>query len=223
MTGPRQTFHKNLDDLQNDVTLLGSMVEKAIRRAMDALVRQDESAAQQIIRDDGEINRRRFEIEERALELVALQAPMASDLRVIAAVFNVSSDLERMGDHAAGIAEIVLMHKGEPRLQPLTELENMAEQATSMLRQALDSFANRDPELARRVCSLDDGVDELYDSFYHSMLQRMIDDPSLIQRATYLIWVSHNLERIADRATNICERVVFLITGRMEELNVSSY
>lgn len=223
MTAPRHTFHKNLDDLQNDVTLLGSMVEKAIRRAMDALVRQDESAAQQIIRDDGEINRRRFEIEERALELVALQAPMASDLRVIAAVFNVSSDLERMGDHAAGIAEIVLMHKGEPRLQPLTELENMAEQATSMLRQALDSFANRDPELARRVCSLDDGVDELYDSFYHSMLQRMIDDPSLIQRATYLIWVSHNLERIADRATNICERVVFLITGRMEELNVSSY
>ena len=223
MVDTRLAFHEKLEDLQNDVMLLGSMVEKAISRAMDALVALDEQAAEAIIREDDEINKNRFGIEEHALELVALQAPMARDLRVIAAVFSIISDLERMGDHAEGVAKIVLMHRGEPHLQPLTVLERMSEEALSMLRQALDAFANRDAQLARNVCALDDRVDNYYDSFYQEMLRRMIDDPSLTQRATYLIWVSHNLERIADRATNICERVVFLVTGHMEELNVSSY
>ena len=121
------------------------------------------------------------------------------------------------------IPGVVKLHNGEPSLQPLTALERMADEALSMLRQALDAFANRDAQLARDVCALDDRVDALYDEFYHEMLQRMISDPSLIMRATYLIWVSHNLERIADRATNICERVVYLVTGHMEELNVSTY
>lgn len=223
MVEARQAFHHKLDNLQTDVMVLGSMVEKAITRAVDALVQLDEAAADAIIHDDEAINRRRFEIEEHALELVALQAPMARDLRVIATVFSVISDLERIGDHAEGIAKIVKLHKGEPSLQPLTALERMADEALSMLRQALDAFANRDAQLARDVCALDDRVDALYDEFYHEMLQRMISDPSLIMRATYLIWVSHNLERIADRATNICERVVYLVTGHMEELNVSTY
>jgi phosphate transport system protein len=223
MVDTRLAFHEKLSDLQNDVMVLGSMVEKAISRAMDALVNLDEPAADVIIRDDAAINKRRFEIEEHALQLVALQAPMAGDLRVIAAVLSVIADLERIGDHAEGIAKIVKFHEGQPHLQPLTALERMADEALSMLRQALDAFANRDAQLAREVCSRDDRVDELYDSVYHEMLRRMIDDPTLIQRATYMIWVSHNLERIADRATNICERVVFLVTGHMEELNVSSY
>lgn len=223
MSEPRQAFHKSLDDLQSDVVLLGSMVDKAITRSMDALGRQDAKAAEELIRDDEQIDRKRFDIEERILRLVALQAPMASDLRVMTAVFSIISDLERMGDHAEGIAKIVLLHQGAPALQPLTELELMSDKARDMLQQSLEAFTNRDADQARAVCALDDQVDDLYDSFYHGMLRRMIDDPSLIQRATYLIWASHNLERIADRATNICERVVFLVTGRMEEMNVSSY
>ena len=130
-------------------------------------------------------------------------------------------ELRKVEDKA--IAEIVKLHEGQPTLQPLTTLERMADEALSMLRQALDAFANRDAMLAREVCTLDDNVDALYDEFYHEMIQRMIGDPTLIMRATYLIWVSHNLERIADRVTNICERVVYLVTGHMEELNVSSY
>ena len=223
MVEARLAFHEQLENLQTDVMLLGSQVEKAISRSMDALVQLDEKAADSIIREDEEINRMRFDIEERALQTIALQAPMARDLRVIAAVFSIISDLERIGDHAEGIAKIVKMHQGEPHLQPLTVLEQMSEEALSMLRHSLDAFANRDAQLARDVCARDDAVDGYYDTFYHDMLQRMIDDPSLTQRATYLIWVSHNLERIADRATNICERVVFLVTGHMEELNVSSY
>jgi phosphate transport system protein len=223
MAEARHRFHDNLDHLQTDVMVMGSMVEKAITRAMDALLSLDESAADAIIHDDALINQRRFDIEEHALELVALQAPMARDLRVIATVFSVIADLERMGDHAEGIAEIVKLHEGQPTLQPLTTLERMADEALSMLRQALDAFANRDAMLAREVCTLDDNVDALYDEFYHEMIQRMIGDPTLIMRATYLIWVSHNLERIADRVTNICERVVYLVTGHMEELNDSSY
>ena len=148
---------------------------------------------------------------------------MASDLRAIAAVFSIIADLERIGDHAEGIAKIVLFHDGQPILQPLSDLQLMADKAGVMLRQAMESYANHDADLARRVCRVDDDVDALYDRFYHEMLQRMIEDPTLIQRATYLIWVSHNLERIADRSTNICERVVFLVTGHMEEMNVSSY
>jgi phosphate transport system protein len=199
------------------------MVDKAIYRSMDALVKNDIPLAEKVIREDELINSRRFDIEDHALRLVALQAPMASDLRIIAAVFSIIADLERMGDHAEGIAKIVLLHDGVSPLQPLTDLELMAEKARTMLRDSLQAYTNRDAEQARRVCALDDEVDALYDRFYHGMLQRMIEDPSLIQQATYLIWASHNLERIGDRSTNICERVVFLATGHMEEMNISKY
>ncbi|MPZ22297.1 MAG: phosphate signaling complex protein PhoU [Dehalococcoidia bacterium] len=202
---------------------MGGMAGEALVKAMVSLAAQDEDAAREVIHNDGEVNKKRFQIEEAALNLLALQAPMASDLRTIAAVLQVISDLERIGDHAVGIAKIVLMHGGQPRLDGIDDLERMADRAGAMLERALHSFSDKDADTARVVCDQDDEVDALYDRFYHEMLRRMIEDRSLIERATYLIWASHNIERIADRATNVAERVIFLVTGRMQELNVSSY
>ncbi|HEY8477187.1 MAG TPA: phosphate signaling complex protein PhoU [Chloroflexota bacterium] len=219
----RSTFAHELQQLQDEVLVLGSMVEKYIQRAMDALRRLDAAEAEVIIRDDTAIDRKRFEIEEKAIQLIATQQPLASDLRLIVAVLNIIVDLERMGDHAEGIAKIVLLHGQEPLLKPLVDLPRMAEMAQGMLRRSLDALVARDVALARAVCDEDDVVDALHDQVYRELLTYMISDPRTITRATYLTWVAHNLERIADRATNIAERVVYLITGNMVEVNVSKY
>lgn len=203
--------------------LLGSMAEKAIRRSMDALRERNVPAARGIMHDDNAIDEKRFAIEEKTLNLMARQQPLANDLRTLAAVLLLASELERIGDHAEGIAKIVVMLGEEGYVGPLHDLEEMAERALGMLSRALEAFLQQDADLARRVCDEDDGVDALQDVVYRRMLTIMRADASLVRRATYLIWVSHNLERIADRATNICERVVFLASGRMEELNVSVY
>jgi phosphate transport system protein len=136
---------------------------------------------------------------------------------------HVATDLERMGDHAEGIARIALMHGDQPLLKPLIDVPRMAELARGMLRESLDAFVRRDAETAVIVAARDDAVDALYDRVYRDLLAFMIEDPGTIQRATWLLWTAHNLERIADRATNICERVVYLVTGQIEEINVSTY
>lgn len=220
---PRETFDNELVKLRDDVLILGSMTEKAILCSIEALKRRDQEAARQIIADDLEINRQRFEIEEECIQLVATQQPMAGDLRTIVAVLHIIVDLERMADHAEGIARITLMIGSEPLLKPLIDVPRMAEKGVSMLRRSLEAFVNWDAETARRICNEDDEVDGLYDQVYRELLTYMIADPTTINRATNLLWVAHNLERIADRVTNICERVVYMVTGRMEEMNVSKY
>lgn len=214
---------RNLRELQENLLVLGSMVEKAIARAMDALKRRDLEASRQVIKDDDAIDHQRFQLEEQCIELIATQQPVARDLRRIIVFLHIAVELERMGDYAEGIGKISLMMGDEPPLKPLVDLPRMAEKATEMLRQSLDALVNRDVVGAIAVCNTDDHVDALYDQVYRELLTYMIEDPRSIQRATYLLWVSHDLERVADRATNIAERVIYLVTGKMTEINVSKY
>ncbi len=220
---PRVDFDQQLSLLEQEVEGLGGFVEKAIHRAVDALKRRDLQASREVIQDDDYIDRKRFEIEERCLDLIATQQPMARDLRTIVALLHIVVELERMGDYAEGIAKISLSMGDAPPLKPLIDIPRMAEKATQMLRDSIDCFLNRDIVKAYQVCDADDEVDELYDQVYRELLLFMIQDPQTIQRATYLLWVSHDLERIADRATNIAEQAIFLVTGKLVEINVSKY
>ncbi len=223
MTTTRATFDRQLAGLKDEVLILGSMVDKAIARSVEALKRRDRNESEIIISDDMKINRKRFEIEEKCLLLLATQQPMASDLRVIAAAMSIITDLERMADHAEGIAKINLMMGDEPLLKPLIDIPKMADKSRDMLRRSLDVYVARDAEGAKRLAAEDDEVDELYNRVYRDLLDIMIKDPNTVTRATYLLWVAHNLERVADRITNICERIVFMVTGQMQEMNVSKY
>jgi phosphate transport system protein len=219
----RTIFHKRLREIQDDILSIGSMVEKAIARSVDALKNRDIPLANQIIADDDKINHRRFEIEEKCIQLIATQQPMASDLRIIVAVLNIITELERIGDYALGIARIVIMIGDEPPLKPLIDIPRMAEQTVSMLHRALDAFINHDAEAAKKISAEDDLMDNLYDQVFRELLLFMAQDPRTITRATRLMWVAHNLERAADRVTNICERVVFTVTGKMEEIGASKF
>lgn len=219
----RTAFERQLTEIQEEMLILASMVETAIERSIDALKNRDVELARQIIADDTKINHRRYDTEEKCLELIATQQPLASDLRTIAAVLHIIVDLERMGDYAEGNAKIALMLADEPPVKPYIDIPRMAQIANRMLMDSLEAFNERDADRARRICDEDDEVDALYDQVYRELLTFMLNDPKIIERATYLIWVAHNLERIADRVTNICERVVFLVEGRFEELNVSRY
>ncbi len=220
---PRVDFDQHLNLLQQEVVFLAGFVEKAIHRAVDALKNRDLEASRQVVMDDDYIDQKRFEIEDRCVDLIATQQPMARDLRAIIALLHIVVELERMGDYAEGIAKISLAIGDTPLLKPLIDIPSMAEKATMMLRDSIDSLLSRDIVKAHQVCQADDEVDELYDQVYRELLLFMIQDPQTIQRATYLLWVSHDLERIADRATNIAERVIFLVTGKMTEINVSKY
>jgi phosphate transport system protein len=222
-SGNRSHFDEQLRLLQDDLLVLSSMVEKAIDRAISSLVQRDRAAAQRVILDDSLIDSKRFEIEEKAVHLIATQQPMAGDLRTILAVLHAITDLERMGDHAEGIAKINLLHGDQPLLKPLIDIPRMAPQASAMLRRAMDAFVARDAEAARQIAAEDDVVDQLYTQVYHELVLFMVSDPTTIERATWLLWTAHNLERIADRVTNICERVVYMVQGKIEELNVSKY
>jgi phosphate transport system protein len=219
----RTDFHKRLREIQEDLLSMGSMTEKAIANSVQALKDREIKLAQQIIDDDKKINQKRFEIEEKCIKLIATQQPMASDLRIIIAVLNIISEIERIGDHAEGIAKIVIMIGDEPPLKPLIDIPRMTDKTVDMLHRSLDSFIKRDAGAARQIVSEDDEVDNLYDQVFRELLSFMAEDPKTVTRATRLIWVAHNLERSADRVTNICERVVFTVTGVMEELGVSKY
>nr|AFK79168.1 phosphate transport system regulatory protein PhoU [uncultured bacterium F25-01] len=219
----RESFERELRRLQDEMLLLASMVDRAIGDSVDALKRLDVEAAKQIIDGDGPINAKRYLIEESAVTTIATQQPMARDLRTILAVLHISIELERMGDYAAGIAKIVLMHGDQDLLKPLIDIPRMADMDRSMLRRSIDAFVNRDVELARRVGAEDDIIDAFQDQVYRELLTYVMQDPRTINRATWLIWVVHNLERIADRVTNICERVVFLVTGQIQEINASQH
>ncbi len=219
----REHFHRQITSLQDGVLELGSMVDRQIARAVQALVERDFALAEAVVRDDTEVNRSRFHLDNICLSLLAQQAPMATDLRLIISVLAINVDLERMGDHAEGIARIVLLMRDEPLVKPLVDIPLMAERGRSMLQQALDAFMKGDVEAAYAVGREDDEVDRLQDVVYRDLLEIMIKDPSTIEPCTHLLWVAHNLERIADRATNIAERVVFTVTGTLPEMDVSTY
>jgi phosphate transport system protein len=219
----RTIFHKKLREIQDEVLVMGSMVEKAIMSSVTALKERELDLARQIVADDRKINRKRFEIEEQCVQLIATQQPMASDLRAIICVLNIITDIERIGDHAEGIAKIVVLIGDEPPLKPLIDIPRMAEKVNDMLHRSLDALINRNAEAARKIAAEDDEVDHLYDQVFRELLTFMAEDPKTITRATRLIWVAHNLERSADRVTNICERVVYMVTGRMEEIGASKY
>jgi phosphate transport system protein len=217
----RSIFHKSLREIQDDMLVMGSMVSEAVLRSIEALKNRNLNLARQIVADDQKINHKRFEIEERCIQLIATQQPMASDLRIIVAVLNIISEVERIGDYAEGIAEIAIVIGDEPPLKPLIDIPRMAEKTVDMLRRSLDAFVNHDTDAARKIASEDDLLDDLYDQVFRELLLFMMEDSKTITRATRLIWVAHNLERGADRVTNICERVVFLVTGKMEEIGTS--
>jgi phosphate transport system protein len=212
-----------LEQLRGDVVALSSMVDKAIARSIEALLRQDVSLAESVISGDLAINRQRWGVEEDALRIIATQAPMAGDLRNIAAAIHIVTDLERMADHAAGTAKIVIDTAGEPLLKPLVDVPRMAGIAREMLNDAITAYIEQDAQAATVCAERDDEVDALYNQIYRELLTYMMADPGTINRATHLLWVAHNLERIADRVTNICERVVFAETGELTEINVSTY
>ena len=219
----RTTFHKKLREIQDEVLVMGSMAEKALMSSVKALKERDLELAQQIISDDIKVNKKRFEIEEKCIQLIATQQPMAGDLRTIISALNIVGEVERIGDHAEGIAKIVLMIGDEPPLKPLIDIPRMTDKTVDMLHRSLDTFVKGNADTARRIVAEDDEVDNLYDQVFRELLTFMAEDPKTITRATRLIWVAHNLERSADRVTNICERVVYMVTGKMEEIGVSKY
>ncbi len=219
----RELFEKKLREMQEDVLIMGSMVDKAVQRSIDALRTRDTALSNTVVNDDVAINKKRYEIEEKCIHLIALQGPMAADLRIVVAILFISNELERMADHAEGIARINLMLGEEPLIGPIGDIMLMGEKAADMLRRSLTAFVERDDASARKICDEDDEIDALYDGSYQALIQEVIRTPQDIERVTYLIWTCHNLERIADRVTNICERVIFMVTGELEEINVSRY
>ena len=219
----RAVLEKQLAEVQEDMLVMAGMVQEAIAQGVEALKTRNVEQARRVIANDAEINAKRYEAEDKCIELISLQAPLASDLRTIIAVLHITVDLERMGDHAEGIARIVLMLADEAPLKPYIDIPRMAQIAIEMMEGALEAYKQRDTALARRIIDRDDEVDELYDQLYRELLMFMIEERGTIQRATYLIWAAHNLERIADRVTNICERVVYLVEGKIHDLNVSKY
>jgi phosphate transport system protein len=217
---PRETFERELQRLEDETLALGSMVENAITDSVGMLKRRDMEGSRRLIAEDRRINEKRYAIEADALALIATQQPMAGDLRTLAAILDIASELERIGDYAKGIAKINLMIGEEPFVKPLIDIPLMAEKARDMLRQALEAFVRRDVDLARAIPLRDDEVDGLYNQVYRELLTYIMADPRCIDQANFLLWAAHNLERAADRVTNICERVIFTVTGEMVEMDV---
>jgi len=216
---PRETLDRAISELLDEVLVQGSMVENAIEGAVAALKARDVDTARQIYDQDRQVNKKQFEIEESVIVLIATQQPMARDLRLLAAILEVTTELERMGDYAKGIARITVKLGQEPFIKPLIDIPRMAEVCVDLLHRALTALVERDAEAARVIPKEDELVDQLYNQVYRELMTFMIADPSTIDQANHLLWVAHNLERVADRVTNICERIVFVVTGEMLEMD----
>jgi len=218
----RKTFEHEIQQVKDDVLLLGSMVEHAIIASVDVLKKRDIKGAEKIIVEDSEINKKRFDIERQLMILIATQQPMAHDLRLLASTMEIISELERMGDYAKGIANINIRMGEESLLKPLIDIPRMAQIGADMLHRSLTAFVTEDVEAAKAIPMEDDEVDALYNQIYHELMLIIIQDPKSIERANWLLWVAHNLERVADRVTNICERTIFIATGELNEIKSSS-
>jgi phosphate transport system protein len=217
----RKTFEHELQEVKDDILVLGSMVEQAILASVEALKKRDIEAAKNILKADRDINKKRFEIENKLMILIATQQPMAHDLRLLASSMEIISELERMGDYAKGIANINIRMGDEPLLKPLIDIPRMAQKDVDMLHRALTAFVEEDVEVAKSLPMEDDEVDALYNQVYRELMTFVIKDPKAIERANWLLWVAHNLERVADRVTNICERTIFIATGEVVEISAS--
>jgi phosphate transport system protein len=217
----RKTFETEIQQLKDDLLMLGSMVEQGILGAVDSLKKRDIEASRHIYETDALINAKRYAIEEQVMIVIATQQPMAHDLRLLASILEVAGELERMGDYAKGIATVNIRMGEQPLLKPLIDIPRMAEKSADMLHRALTAFINEDVEAARAIPPEDDEVDALYDQVYHELMLFVIQDARSIERANWLLWVAHNLERVSDRVTNICERTVFTATGEMKEIDAS--
>jgi phosphate transport system protein len=215
---PRETLDTALQELLDEILFMSSMVE-AINMSIKALKRRDIEASRKIFADDQKINEKHFQIENQCILLIATQQPMARDLRMLAAVLEIATELERIGDYAKGIAKINIMMGNEPLVKPLIDIPRMAEVSLNMLHQAMGAFVAGDVDSARIIPKEDDLIDALYNQVYRELLTYMIADTSTIDRANYLLWVAHNLERMADRVTNICERTIYMVTGEMMEMD----
>ena len=214
----RKTFETEIQQVKDDVLMLGSMVEQALIKSVESLKKRDAKASEKIIADDLEINKKRFDIESKLMVLIATQQPMAHDLRLLASCMEIISELERMGDYAKGIANINIRMGDAPLLKPLIDIPRMAQLGVDMLHHALTAFVNEDVEAAQSIPVRDDEVDALYNQVYRELMTFVIQDAKTMERANWLLWVAHNLERVADRVTNICERTVFIVTGEMTEI-----
>lgn len=217
----RTIFQEHLDELNQDLFMMADMVTHAVKNSINALIERDLEEAQRIRKNDIHINNKRWEIEETCIKLIATQQPVATDLRELIAILNIITDLERMGDYAEGIARIVKKLGKEPPVKALIDIPRMADLSIEMIQKSLRAYANRDDRKARLISEQDNTIDELYKQVQRELISIMIEDPSKITRCTYLLWASHNLERIGDRVTNICERIIYLVTGEMVE-NISS-
>jgi phosphate transport system protein len=215
----RAALDEGLDRLRGDLRRLGSLVDVAIERSVSALAKLDEATAQQVVAEDRFVNDLRYEIEESAVTLIATQQPIASDLRFVVAVLAIVSELERIGDYCVGIGKIVLLHEGRPLLKPLIDIPRMAALVRANLRSSIDAFITKNEHLARAIARQDDELDRLYDQIYRELLTYMLNDTGTINRATWLLWAAHNLERMGDRVQNICERTVYEVTGELVEFS----
>jgi phosphate transport system protein len=218
---PRDTLDRQIHHLQDEILLLGSMVEQAMLNSVDALKNRDHSAAHQIYEDDYLINEKRFAIENAILILIATQQPIARDLRMLAAMLEVITELERMGDYAKGIAKVTIKLEDSTISIPHRDIGQMAEIAVGMLHRALSAFITENQNLASAIPLEDDEVDELYNKIYRGLVSSMIANPETIDQSNLIMWVAHNLERMADRVTNICERTVFIATGELLEFDTT--
>jgi phosphate transport system protein len=214
----RKSFEEQLQELQDDLLRMGRFVEGAVAKAMKALTTQDIALANEVIREDDIADDLDVEIETKAMRLLALQQPMARDLRIIGTALKIVTDLERIGDHAVDIAKLARLLARQPFFKPLVDIPKLAQLSLNMVHGALQAYVNRDLELAIQVCRDDDQVDELYESLFAELVDYMQRDPSLVEQATYLLFVAYFLERIADHATNMAERVYYMETGRLEQL-----
>ena len=217
----RKTFEIEIQKLKDEVLSLGSMVEEAILDSVDSLKHRDIPRSQRIYNNDERINKKRFEIESAVMIAIATQQPMAHDLRLLASILDVAGELERMGDYAKGIAKINIIMGEQELLKPLVDLPRMAEKTADMLHRALTAFFTEDVDAAHSIPDEDDEVDALYTQIYRELIAYVIQDPTAIGRSNWLLWAAHNMERVGDRVTNICERTIFIATGEMEEIDSS--
>ena len=215
----RKTFEIEIQQLKDELLLLGNMVEQAILQSVHALKMRDLEASRRVLEMDNQINSKRYAIEEQVMITIATQQPAAHDLRLLASILEISGELERMGDYAKGIATVNIRMGDQPLLKPLIDIPRMAQMAADMLNRSLKAFINEDAEQARKIPGEDDQIDELYNQVYRELMTYVMADAKSIERANWLLWVAHNLERVADRVTNICERTIFIVSGELKELD----
>jgi phosphate transport system protein len=206
-------FEHELEQLKAKLLEMSALVESAVYRSVQGVVEKNEELAHQVLKNESRINQLEIEIDDMAISLLALQAPLAADLRLVTAAIKINNDLERMGDLSVSIAQAALSLIREPIIRPLIDIPHIAGLAQGMVRKALDAFVNRDPELARSVLASDDAVDNMRTASYHELISFMESNPQQIPQALYLLSVVRNLERIADHATNVAEDVLFLVKG----------